>query len=174
MADPRLPRTATRATAAAACMRCRLRSGFARATRPSTTNTTPTKAGISDVALPESEATVTITPRRMSAPPSPRVLSAMTPVCRLSDVSEPSSPGLDCSPSPPHATATSGGDGVGPEVGEVHVLERRHVSGLQHHLAGVAGVEGLLPPHRTDTPLVAGTEAGEAVLRHRGTQVVAL
>ena len=50
--------------------------GFARASAPSTTNTTPMKAGMSEVALPESEAIVTITPTTISAAPSERVLVA--------------------------------------------------------------------------------------------------
>src|ERR1700689_4880493 len=56
--------------------------------------------------------------------------------------------------------------------------ERRDRQGLlvgrfQHHLRREAGVEGFLPARGAEAPAVAGLEAREAVLRHRGGEVVA-
>src|SRR5262245_38552415 len=57
--------------------------------------------------------------------------------------------------------------GVGLQVLELAVGERRLVRRLEHDLGRYAGLEGLLPARRAQAPLVAGLQAGESGTRRR-------
>lgn len=46
------------------------------------------------------------------------------------------------------------------------------VGGFENHTGGTARIEGLAPPASTETPAIAGFEAGESIAR--GGQIVAL
>ena len=65
-------------------------------------------------------------------------------------------------------------DGVGAEVVEADELERRDVRRLEHDRARRAAGERLGPARRAHAPLIAGHEAGEAELRRRRRQIVAV
>jgi hypothetical protein len=64
-------------------------------------------------------------------------------------------------------------DGVGPQVVEVDVLERRHVGALEHHRArrpaSSASAHRAAQTHHWSP----GSQSGEAVLRHRCAEIVA-
>src|SRR5213082_2743472 len=56
---------------------------------------------------------------------------------------------------------------------ERHDLQRRLMRAHKLHLGRLAGVKGLLPARRAQAPAIAGLEAREADLRHRGREIVA-
>src|SRR5258708_8617665 len=75
---------------------------------------------------------------------------------------------------PPFLSCRSGQiDRKALEVGELAMLERALVSGSQHDPRRLPGIERFLPTRRTETPAVAGVEAGKAILRNRRRQIVA-
>src|SRR5262245_22807381 len=59
------------------------------------------------------------------------------------------------------------------EVGERAVAERAFVRGAQDNAGRLTRLECFLPTRRTETPTVAGLQAGKAEFRHRGRKVVA-
>src|SRR5258708_19063407 len=63
--------------------------------------------------------------------------------------------------------------GVALEVGERAIGQRALMRRAQHDARRQPGGERFLPARRAHAPAVAGLEAGEAVLRHRGGEVVA-
>jgi len=66
-----------------------------------------------------------------------------------------------------------GNDGVLDEQFKGDNLERRLMGGFEDDGAGGASLLHLEPARGTDAPAVAGLEAGEAMLRHGGGEVVA-
>ena len=64
-------------------------------------------------------------------------------------------------------------DRVRLQLGQVDHLQRPGVGCGQHHRRSDSGVMGLSPTFGNDTPPIAGSETGKAVLRHRCDQVVA-
>src|SRR5438270_3347537 len=64
-------------------------------------------------------------------------------------------------------------DGVFLQEIERHDLQRRLMRSHQLHFGRLAGLEGLLPARRAQAPAIAGLEAREADLRHRGREIVA-
>jgi hypothetical protein len=64
-------------------------------------------------------------------------------------------------------------DRVRLQLGQVDHLQRPAVGCGQHHRGSDSGIVSLSPTFGNDTPPIAGSEAGKAVLRHRCDQVVA-
>jgi hypothetical protein len=59
------------------------------------------------------------------------------------------------------------------EIGERAVTQRAFMGRAQHHARRLAGLECFLPARRAQAPAVAGLEAGKAIFRHRGREIVA-
>ena len=63
--------------------------------------------------------------------------------------------------------------GMGAQVFQAAPGQGAVFGGLEHDAGGVAGLQCLLPARGAEAPAVAGLEAGEAVLRQGGGEVVA-
>lgn len=59
------------------------------------------------------------------------------------------------------------------EIFEIDPLQRRFMGGGETHGRGAAGIEGFLPARDTETPAVAGLEAGKIPLGGGGGEIVA-
>src|SRR5262245_60817988 len=72
------------------------------------------------------------------------------------------------------ATSSLKPDGVLFQLVERDDVQGHSMGRLEHDLRGGTGVQRLLPARGAQAPAVAGLEAGEAVLRQRRREVVAL